>query len=318
MIARKWRRRLAVMGCLPAFLVSASGCGILPGNEPTLAETLAQLTEAAGVDAVHGLSVYRTGNKLGVSIQVQTAQGPLSWGLYDDGKPSSGEYFPEFVGPPIPIDQFDLDALLAELDAYEGPEDCFLDLQVTTTPGGARASSMSCSPQSNYLPGTAKLDGVPVPDFFDTTKAADISALTALYAKVFADGELMTFTQSTSGPADGLVTAKAPPITQPDGGQCPAELSVTSAQSNQPLANPVSVTCSMDTYTLAGMIPFNLDDYDPAQIAAIWDELNTHGLNPDNMVALAARSMQPGSLIFDAVSRNPYAILGGTVTLTAR
>lgn len=272
--------QLAPAGLTIAVLFAASGCGLLPGDADPVAD-FEKIVAATGTGGVQQVDVAVLNDKLRVSVTTLDAAGPRTWSL-SDGKVVSSASTQLLPGPPIPAAEVDIAALAAGLEALAG-EDCVEpEVELNTTPGGARVSWQTCDFMVNpqYVPGSSTVDGEPVADRFDPTRADEMAALASLYGKVFAGGQLLAFTQNNAAPRFVDTSAVAPATELPDGTTCYPGLTIDRPESSADIASPLRLMCETDYRpgTVATMTAFTLADHDPALLAGVWQQAAAAGV----------------------------------------
>lgn len=295
-------RKLFAAGCALALSGVLSACGSGAPSDP--ADQLQQLLDAAGVAAPHQVEIgIASDDKLSVGIETYGASSWHTW-HWLDGKiaDSDAGNEPRPETGTIAVDQIDFDALGAELrQAAASDSACKMpSLTVRMTLTGARATWVECY-QTGYLDGTAKVDGEPVAERFDTTSVADVEALGTLFDAIFAGGELYEWGQSFEG-SPGIVVA-APQ----QAGNCYPEIALeTTDPESQVTRAPLDVTCSSSAAAGSQLTPFVWSNYDPAQLAGVRDELVAKGLPEEKWTSLTMHDLDGTGLLVTASGNNPY------------
>ncbi len=191
-------------------------------------------------------------------------------------------------------------AFAAEVEAMNGNDCVEPKISLRTTPGGGRVSWQICGCMADpqYVPGSARLDGEPVADRYDTTQAGGIAALAAVYEKVFAGGQLLAFTQNSAAPRFVNVVAYGPAMELPDGATCYPRLTTDRVESPGDVENPLMVLCD-ESYrpgTVGSMAPFTLSDQDPAALAGVWEQAAAAGVPAEDVQYIEFAAIDGGPL----------------------
>lgn len=191
-------------------------------------------------------------------------------------------------------------AFAAEVEAMNGNDCVEPKISLRTTPGGGRVSWQICGCMADpqYVPGSARLDGEPVADRYDTTQAGGIAALAAVYEKVFAGGQLLAFTQNSAAPRFVNVVAYGPAMELPDGATCYPRLTTDRVESPGDVENPLMVLCD-ESYrpgTVGSMAPFTLSDQDPAALAGVWEQAAAAGVPAEDVQYIEFAMIDGGPL----------------------
>jgi|GEM_PF-3338565 len=290
---------------------------LLPADD-AVADVEAIVAEA-GVSVVAGVLLSVSAdpmyeNGLYEFLQVYTGTGNeiAVWSADSDGVSSEPESVRTFAGPGVPVDALDVEGMVASArelrETVDGCDEATVEL--SSVPSGAVARWASCSDGglSQYVPGTATLDGEVVPDVFDPASAEGVASLVDVVRRVYGTTSVLDMVQGTpvlgAGENNVSILVTGMPI---DDMECTPVLSVTSSFTDTgEVVVPVSPSCGVADYPPdSSLTAFDLASFDPAGLAGVWSAMNEAGFATEDMSGLHFFSSDGRMLIVRASPNDP-------------
>jgi len=320
------RRAVAVVSlCLMPVLLA--GCDVVPDSADS-PETTSPDGAVAQVQAIVAATGASTVGQVWVNVSpdpsgadalwesavvyTQIGGETVNWRVGSDGVSSEPDSAFSFAGPGVPVDELDVEGMVASArELHETESECDdATVYVSTVPSGATARWARCRKNGldQYVPGTATLDGETVPDVYDPTSAEGVASLVDVVRRVYGTTSVLDVVQGTpvleagNNNVSTLVTGM--PI---DDMECTPTLSVTSSYTDTgEVAVPVISSCGVADYPPdSSLTAFDLGSFDPAGLAGVWSAMNEAGFATEDMSGLHFFSSDGRMLIVRASPNDP-------------